>query len=661
MTLFKLGLKNVEHNFKNYVSYFLSSLISVFILMLFFSIYYNPQIQALSSSRAKVTAVFKAASLIVIVFSAIFIWYANSYFIKNKKKEVALYSLLGMKKKEIGVLMFCENIFLGLLSIASGVPLGMLSSSFFLRIYSICIKSDTVINYTFDIRSIIITVAVFAAIFVLSSLKAYRVIYDYELIELMHADKAGETQHKISKPLALVSLLMVAAGYIITLNIDLSSGGMQMIYKVISVSVLVIAGTYILFNNFIVYLFKLFKKNKKLYYKWENLLSISQLIYRIKGNSNMLATITVISAVAITALCFTFSFNTVLNTVIPNGAPFSISYESGDKSLNKQVEAVINKYPKNNITYKKDFEILKATGLTQKYQGPFGKITNSPFDMYIISFSEFNDIMSHSNFNDGNEATGRAADIKIKNSNQCFFMEVSNLPTGRGRLTGDTLTTFLGNTSYKLDISDSDIKGILGIKLQKATIVVEDTLFKQLVASNKDSVMIWRTYNVNNQTNMSSIDNELTKIILDDRYYTTYYSMYVYLHSLYGSFIFIGIFLGILFVASTGSIMYYKQLTEAQEDKSRFNILSKIGLGKKEMLKIVIKQIGFIFIVPLLFGILDSTVALKVYVDYFTKSGASIGPIIQLIAVMMGIYAAVYLCYFLFSVKSYMKIITKKA
>ena len=115
MTLFKLGLKNVKHNLKNYVSYFVSSFISVFILMVFFFIYYNPNIQDFSSSRAKVTGVFKAASLVVIVFSAIFIWYANSYFIKNKKKEVALYSLLGMKKREISLLMFCENIFITIL------------------------------------------------------------------------------------------------------------------------------------------------------------------------------------------------------------------------------------------------------------------------------------------------------------------------------------------------------------------------------------------------------------------------------------------------------------------------------------------------------------------------------------------------------------------
>lgn len=100
MTLFSLGMNNVKHNFKNYVSYFISILTSVWILMIFYSIYYNKHMQSFNSERAKISTIFKVAAFIVIIFSAIFIWYANSYFIKNKKKELAIYSLVGMKKKK---------------------------------------------------------------------------------------------------------------------------------------------------------------------------------------------------------------------------------------------------------------------------------------------------------------------------------------------------------------------------------------------------------------------------------------------------------------------------------------------------------------------------------------------------------------------------------
>lgn len=99
MTLFNLGINNVKHNFKKYISYFISILTSVSILMIFYSIYYNKHIQDFNSGRAKVSTIFKVAAFIVIIFSVIFIWYANSYFIKNTKKEIAIYSLVGMKKK----------------------------------------------------------------------------------------------------------------------------------------------------------------------------------------------------------------------------------------------------------------------------------------------------------------------------------------------------------------------------------------------------------------------------------------------------------------------------------------------------------------------------------------------------------------------------------
>jgi len=137
--------------------------------------YYSHQIQVLSSTKIKVAAIFKVAAFIVIIFSAIFICYANSFFIKNKKKEVAIYSLLGMKKKEIGTLMFFENIFLGVLALIVGVPLGAFSARFFLKILAVCMKSTSTIEYNFDLRSVMVTIFVFMIIFLLNSIKAYGV------------------------------------------------------------------------------------------------------------------------------------------------------------------------------------------------------------------------------------------------------------------------------------------------------------------------------------------------------------------------------------------------------------------------------------------------------------------------------------------------------
>lgn len=657
MTLFNLGINNVKHNFKNYVSYFISTLISVFILMIFYSMYYADQVQLLSSSRVKVGAIFKAAAFIVIIFSAIFIWYANSFFIKNKKKEVAIYSLLGMKKKEIGKLMFFENIFLGILALIAAVPLGAITSKFFLKILAICMKSNKPIQYNFNIKAVGMTIFVFMIIFLLNSIKAYGIIYKFRLIELLHAAKEGEEKPKSSKLLALLSLIMIIGGYIGVLKMNLATGGTQMIYKALLITLLVIAGTYLLFNNLIIYIFKLFEKNKKAYYKGENLIGVSQIIYRIKGNSNLLATIAVISAVAITALCFTFSFNTSLEEAAPNGSPFSIMYKGDNKDLNNKVEEIINKHKEIKTTYKTDIVMINGSGLTQKYKGPFEKDLKAPFDMFIISLSEYNNIVNNSSLNKDTDVVDRPTDIKIDKENQCFFIELSNSTKGKGRLAGNKLNATIDEKTYKLDISDSNVKSVLGTSFQNTTIVVQDSFFNKLLAENKSNTTVIRAYNFDNPLKSEKVVTELTKIMPEDSLFSSYYQIYTEIHVLYGSYIFIGAFLGVLFVVSTGSIMYYKQLTEAYEDRNRYSVLSKIGLTKRENLRIIAKQLGFIFAIPLLFGILHSIFPLIAYINYCS---GSVGQV-KMILITMGVYTVIYLCFYLLSVKSYMKVITKNA
>lgn len=658
MTLFNLGMNNVKHNLKNYISYFISIFTSVCILMIFYSIYYNKHIQLFNINRAKVTTIFKAAAFIVIIFSAIFIWYANSYFIKNIKKEVAIYSLLGMRKKEIGILMFFENIFLGVLALITGIPLGTFLSTFFLKLLTICIKSSTPIKYNFDIRAVIATFFVFMIIFLLNSIKAYKVIYKFRLIELLHAEKEGEKQPKFSKVFAIVSAVMMLSSYIIAFTLDLNVSAeeeIKLVYKGILIILLNTMGTYMLFNNLIIYIFKLLQKNKKVYYKGENLIGVSQLIYRIKDNCNLLATIVIILSVAITAVCFTFSFYMTLDQVIPNGAPFSVAYKSGNADLDKKVEDIINADRNDNITYKTDIIAINGKGTTENYTDP--KNPHVPFDIFVISQSQYNDIIENSYFNKSTDLSERAVDIKINDENECFFIEVCNLAEGRGRLNGDQLNADIGGKNYNINISDSDIKGVLGVNFQKPTVVVRDMFFNQLLEKNKNNLTIIRAYNFDNPLKNQEIVSKISEIIPDDSNFESYYSVYIELHTIYGSFTFIGVFIGILFIFSTGGIMYYKQLMEAKEDKKTYTILSKIGLSRRETLKIIIKQIGFIFVIPLLLAIVNSVVALWDYVKY-VANGSSVSPyVIKCIVGMMGIYILIYLLYYLFSVRSYMKIV----
>lgn len=652
MTLFKLGIYNVKHNFSRYFSYFISTLFSVFMLFTFFSIYFNKQIQTFSSGKLKVDTVFKAASIIVIIFSALFIWYANSFFIKSRKKEMALYSILGMKKKEIGTLLFCENMFLGLLSIIIGLPLGALASKFLLQLLVNIMKGSISIQFTVEAKAALATAVIFTALFILNSIKSSEVIYKFKLIELLSAEKESEKLPGSSKIMALIAIVMIFIGYFIAYN-NLLNGGSKMVYYGLLVLVLVVAGTYILFNNFIIIMLKKFKKNKKLYYKGENLISISQILYRIKANSNMLATIAVISAVAITALAFSFSFYMSLETQIQYSAPFSLAYKSGDDALNNEVDKIINKHNEVKVTHKSDITIVNGTALTAKYKGSYGKDLKTPFNISIIPVSKYNEIVNNSELTKSADGLGIVKNLKLTGDKQCFFIEMSN-DSKRGRLKGEKVSCNAFGESFNLNIVDSNDKGVLGTAFGNTTIVVTDAAFKKLADLNKDSCTVIRAYSLDNSLKSEKLTTELSHIIPEDRYFDSYYSENSGAYKLLGCYVFIGMLLGILFVLSTGSILYYKQLTEAYADKERYNILRKIGTNKKEIQHMVSKQLALIFGLPLLVSLFHSFAALSVYI---VKLMGSSKVVIECTLIMAAIYIAIYLCYYLLSVKAYMKIV----
>lgn len=650
MTLFKLGLSNVKHNFKNYFSYFISTLFSVFMLFMFYSIYYNKQIQAFSNGRTKVYAVFKAASVVVIIFSVLFIGYANSFFIRNRKKEIAIYSILGMRKKEIGMLLFCENIFLGLLAIVVGIPLGIISSKFLLQLLVDVMKANIVIKFTLDGRAVIATIAIFMAVFLFNSYRAYKVIYDFRLIELLSAEKEAEKSPEASKKMAFLSVVMIIAGYVIAYTRTLQ-GGKQTIYFGLLALILVVTGTYILFNNMIILLLKTFKKNKKSYYTGENLISVSQILYRIKANSNVLATIAVISAVAITAVSFTFTTYMVLEAIPSSASPFSLMYKGGDQSLDNSVEQIINKHNEVKVTYKTDITMLNGTGLTPNYKGPYGRSKDKPFDVYIMSLSEYNEILNHSAIN--KNVVNIPDDFKFTGNNQCVFIEVTEDTSKRGRLTDDKVSVNANGSSFDLDIIDSHTTCVIGASFIRTTLVVPDETFSNLLKSNKMKTTVMRGYNIDNPLEHGNIVSELNHIIPKNWAFNSSYTTYHEGYSLMGSYVFIGMFLGILFLLSTGSILYYKQLTEAYADKERYSVLRKIGASKKEIRHAVIKQLALIFGLPLLVGIFHSTAALSVYIKFF---GGLIYCVKCMLA-MAAVYVGIYICYYIISVKSYMKIV----
>ncbi|STY43487.1 FtsX-like permease family [Listeria grayi] len=265
MTLFTLAKRNVSRNFSQYFLYMLSMVVSIAIYFTFVALKYSDSVAQKMTTSTKVSALMGGASVILLIFVAIFIFYSNSFFLKKRKKEVALYALLGLRKRQIGKMLFFENLLIGLIALIIGTALGFLFSKGFAMLLLIFIHSSETVSFTFSLTAVLQTALVFFLLFFITSLQGYRLIYRFKLIDLFHAEGKGESMPKPSLWLALIAILSIAAGYYLALENILTSKWWElfgMLTTPLLILVLVIAGTFLLFHSLVGYFFIYMKKHR---------------------------------------------------------------------------------------------------------------------------------------------------------------------------------------------------------------------------------------------------------------------------------------------------------------------------------------------------------------------------------------------------------------
>jgi len=220
------------------------------------------------------SVVFKAAAIVIAIFVAIFIWYSNSFFIRKRKKEIALYSLLGIRKRQIGTMLFYENIVMGIAALCAGILIGSLLSKLFIMLLVSLMGFSANIEFMIPSKAVLNTAVVFIILFLITSIHGYRLIYRFKLIELFKAENQGERVPKTSVFLSLVSVLLIGGGYFIYTK-ALSSFG---VFAILITLALTIIGTFMLFSSLTLLIIALSKKNKRRYYKGINMIGTSQLL-----------------------------------------------------------------------------------------------------------------------------------------------------------------------------------------------------------------------------------------------------------------------------------------------------------------------------------------------------------------------------------------------
>lgn len=300
----RLALTNIKKNGKVYIPYLLTSAFTVMMFYLIYSLSVNSGVLKMDAGAQTMSMILGLGVYVVIIFSVIFLFYINSFIIKRRKKEVALYNILGMEKKHVMIMMFCETIVTTLISLAGGILLGVLFSKLMFLLLVKLVGFSTAISIGISTDAIVKTILIYTPIFMVSYLFNVIQIKLANPIELLRGGQTGEKEPKTKWLLTIIGVLTLGGGYFIAQTIEDPATAILLFFIAV---ILVIIGTYCLFTAGSIAILKMLKANKHFYYQTKHFTSVSQLIYRMKQNAVGLASICILCTCILVMLSSTVS------------------------------------------------------------------------------------------------------------------------------------------------------------------------------------------------------------------------------------------------------------------------------------------------------------------------------------------------------------------
>ena len=550
------------------------------------------------------------------VFSLIFLFYTNSFLLRRRKKEFGLYNILGMGKKNLAVVLMWESLFIAGISIVCGIFSGVVFS----KLAELCLikmlQGTAEFGMTVKFSSIWQTALLFAGIFLLIFINTLRQIHLTNPIELLHSENAGEKPPKANWLLALAGAVILGGAYYLAVTIE--DPVTALTWFLVAV-VMVIIATYLLFVAGSVVLCKILQKNKKYYYKTNHFVSVSSMIYRMKRNGAGLASICILCTMVLvmvsSTVCLYSGTEDSLRTRYPrhiniqaNVSDFSeIGPERLDKirSVSTEEAAKLGAEPKNVLDYRVaavagydvadgviDVDVNNLTELSDVWQ------------IFIVPVEDYNHIM-------GKNVTLEEDEALIYTTKMGQY-DNSTIAIGNGEplRIKEKVTDFVNNgvdamqifPSMCIFVSDFNekIEPIKAYKDNKGDPIIQYSWFYAFDLDLNDETQIELEKTLSNK--LLAIQKQAVSETGDEEFYIVCEGVSAEragFYGLYGGLFFLGVLLGIVFIFAAVLIIYYKQVSEGYEDQSRFDIMQKVGMTKKEIRKSINSQILTVFFLPL--------------------------------------------------------------
>lgn len=605
MTLSNIVLKNIKGNLNKYVMYYLSNTLVVTIFFIFANFIYNPQVKSvdvMGSMGVMASQTMFLCEIVIVIFTIVFTVYSISSFVKSREKEFGLLSMFGLTKGQIRSYVMFENIIVSTAAIVTGLLLGIIFSKLFFMTVTVILVLDTEIPFVISIKALVITLIVFIILFQgISFIVSYK-IKNNNIIELLKGDRIPKPVPKFSKFKAILSIMLIAAGYILAVY-----SGMAIVFTMFPILFLVVSGTYLLYSQFSVFFTNKLKSNKGVYYKGINIITLSQIIYKLKDNAKILFVASILSAVTLTASVSVYSIQKSIVGSIEQNFPqdFNIvkrGLNSHSEISPEEIEKTIKAYG-HEIKYKNRIILIEAINKERE----ISSVTNNKEDFYIMSNSDYN-LMA---FQRGKKQ------ISLRNGEVLIHTYDITGRMGSKYFIDDSqyLTLDATGEELRLKIKDEISGGIINDDNKNTnTAVVTDEAFNKIFSKVPDEKkLVYYGYNIKDWGNVFETVNEIQKMFPDnsENSFTERVAKYLPIVRSMSLLLFIGTFISILFFISTSSILYFKIYSEIQDERHEFMSLKKMGVSNDEIKKIVGIQCATMFLLPFVVALGHSIFAIK--------------------------------------------------
>ena len=622
MSLAKLSIMNFKASFKNYVSLIISLAFTVLIIFNFFNLMDSSIMESLGKINSQnIKIVIQCVIVVLSCFMFFFIWYATNVFLTKRKKEIGVYVFMGLTNQRIGKLYMLETMLIGLVALVMGIGFGILISQLFTM--TLVTISDIEVNLSFEISlsAILWSSLIYFIVYMIFVFKGYINLVRSRVLDMVSANRQNEyvKQNKVILFLkAILGIIILVLGYYYAIK----EGGMETMANALLAVILVIIGVYLLFGGFIPLIYQTLASNKRFLYKKQRTLWINQIIFRMKKNYRTYAIVTVLMICALTALATGVAMHERCQMIHDFENVYTYQIFSQQANLQNEFMQVIEEH--NDVQYSSYIEMLQI-------EGSYASTTHQKNTFALIPYSQLKELAQDSH---------QAFELKQPQDDEVIDLAHQYILS---LITTDELEDIQIQNQVYDTIQRTTVPYLGYLQEQVSFYCVSDEEYERLKSAGA-SLYVYN-YKIENTKMLNASVDDIQQhqdcaglIKIDPQNDSNQWIQMLYP---------VCIFMFMVFIFASGSIIFMKLYNDAFEEKERYRVLRKIGISTKTLKAGVQKELLLTYIVPFLLMSLSSyfsvhALANMMQTDLLSVNILSVGVIAIFFVVCYGLSVVIY-------------------